>query len=294
VHYLSAAAATLVQTVPSGINFYNAPTGTANATATLSAMAQIVAPGNLILNGNYLTFVNAAATGVNGGGGPFIYGDASSIIAHLGSGNVQFAVQNYSGTTILLAAGGAGGANVAIGPPGVTNYLYFDTQLTTASPRITGGLGYLNFQLGSSNQSYIFYNNAGTAIAAFDAPGGCRNASGTWAAFSDERLKRNVNAYTRGLDAIKQLEPIYFQYNELMGSLGDDQWHYGFSAQQVEPIMPELCGESIIHRPLDADPAQNGDPGATYMTVDPTRSIFAVINALKEIDARLAALEDAR
>jgi hypothetical protein len=294
MHYLSAAAATLIQAVPSGINFYTAPTGAANATASLSAMAQILPPGHLVLTGNYLTFQGSATGGVNTTGGPFIFGDAASIVLHLGSANTQFIFQSYSGTNVVRLDNAG---NIGIGVPGTAGGIYFDTNATATVSSIQGNASVVNLKPGTSgtNQAIVCYSASGSTVAIFGTGGVCSNASGTWSTFSDQRLKRDVGAYTRGLDALKQLEPVYFHYNELFGGAADpDAWHYGFVAQQVEPIMPELCGESIIHRPLDADPAQYGDPDATYMTVDPTRSIFAVINALKELDARLEALEGAR
>src|SRR5215470_1768333 len=47
-------------------------------------------------------------------------------------------------------------------------------------------------------------------------------ASGTaWVNPSDERMKRNVEEYTPGLDAVMKLRPVRFEYNGQYGSVDD-------------------------------------------------------------------------
>lgn len=58
-----------------------------------------VAGGNITFGGPYLYGLNATGT-VNSTGGPFIYFDSNYIIAHLGTGNLGFQVQNTSGGNI--------------------------------------------------------------------------------------------------------------------------------------------------------------------------------------------------
>jgi hypothetical protein len=118
--------------------------------------------------------------------------------------------------------------------------------------------------------------------------GSCQNTTGTWTAVSDRRVKRDVAVYERGLDAVLRLTPITFCYNGLGGTADDGTVQYGFEAEAVAEIMPELVGDFMTEE-------------ETFATVDPTRSIYAVINAIKELaaqnaalEARIAALEGAR
>jgi hypothetical protein len=111
--------------------------------------------------------------------------------------------------------------------------------------------------------------------------GACTNTSGTWAAFSDASLKEDVADYTSGLAELVQLRPVTFGWKG--GEFGAET-NYGLIAQEVEPVMPELVGEVDIKRSTDSAPRP-------IQTVDSGRAILAVFNALKEIAARLDALE---
>jgi len=101
-------------------------------------------------------------------------------------------------------------------------------------------------------------------------------ASGTtWANPSDERMKRNVTDYTTGLDAITQLRPVSFEYNGELGSVDDGRQCWGFVAQEVEPVMPECVGTSEYE-------------GTTVKTLDQSNIILALVNAVKELAAKVA------
>ena len=96
-------------------------------------------------------------------------------------------------------------------------------------------------------------------------PGG-----GSWAAFSDKRLKDIHGNYTRGLSDIVKLQPVIFNYkagNEL--KLPSTPEYVGFVAQDVQKIFPETISES-----------QSG-----YLEFDMHGVNVAVINAIKELKA---------
>jgi hypothetical protein len=136
----------------------------------------------------------------------------------------------------------------------------------------------------------------GTPMQTIDASGNltivgatATKASGTtWANPSDERMKRDVADYGTGLAAITQLRPVSFKYNGQFGSVDDDRLCYGFVAQEVEPVMPECVGERDYF-PLGPD-----NPTATRIkTLDQSNMILALVNAVKELAARVQALEAA-
>jgi hypothetical protein len=116
--------------------------------------------------------------------------------------------------------------------------------------------------------------------------------SGTlWANPSDARMKRNVADYMTGLAAITQLRPVSFQFNGFAGSVDDGATRYGFVAQEVEPIMPDCVGEQTW-----TPPPQEGAPAAepiTLKSLDQSNMILALVNAVKELAARVVALEGA-
>jgi len=112
-------------------------------------------------------------------------------------------------------------------------------------------------------------------------------ASGTtWANPSDPRLKKDVAPYPRGLADVVQLEPITYRYNG-RGGTALDLAGIGLDAAAVEPIFPECVGTQSVR--LDADDAEPVD----IKTLDVSPIIFALINAVRELATRLAALEAA-
>src|SRR6185312_4971092 len=64
-------------------------------------------------------------------------------------------------------------------------------------------------------------------------PGG-----GTWAVFSDERLKNIKGSFTTGLSAVMRLQPIRYEYKP-QNALGIRMigQHIGFSAQNVQQVI---------------------------------------------------------
>jgi hypothetical protein len=117
----------------------------------------------------------------------------------------------------------------------------------------------------------------GIDIARFDTTG-CYNASGSWLFISDSRAKRDIHPYdTKGLQAVLGLNPVRFRY------LGSDVHRYGLVAQEVLPVVPEMVSVGQDN----------------LLAVNPTHSVFLLINAVKELaaenallEARIATLED--
>lgn len=104
--------------------------------------------------------------------------------------------------------------------------------------------------------------------------GACYSTNGTWNSLSDVRTKRDIEDYTRGLADLVKLRPVTFRYNGEGGTVDDDVIRYGLVAQEALPIVPEIV-------------SQNGE----MLGVDNGRLIYAVLNSLREIDARLARIE---
>jgi hypothetical protein len=118
-------------------------------------------------------------------------------------------------------------------------------------------------------------------------PGG-----GTWTAPSDMQLKvrESIAAYTTGLAAITQLQPVTYKYNGKAG-LPKDQTFHGLIADDVEIVMPEAVGRAILGaRPAMKD-GEVDEPGEEYRTFDQTPLLFALINCVKELKAELDILK---
>jgi hypothetical protein len=114
-------------------------------------------------------------------------------------------------------------------------------------------------------------------------------ATGTsWINPSDPRLKRDIAPYATGLQAILSLEPISFFYNGKGGTTDDGRQCYGYDASAVQSVLPECVGTR--RGKLDKADAAETD----ILTLDTSNFTLALINAVKELAQRVAALEAAR
>ena len=103
-------------------------------------------------------------------------------------------------------------------------------------------------------------------------PGG-----GSWAVFSDERLKNVKGQFNTGLHALMQLQPIRYEYksNNALGlkSIGE---HIGFGAQELQKVIPEAVVTT--------------DTGYLQVNNDPI--IWTMLNAIKEQQAEIEKLKE--
>ena len=63
---------------------------------------------------------------------------------------------------------------------------------------------------------------------------------GTWATFSDRRVKTNIKPFTDGLDLLMKLHPVSYKFNEKSGYADLNKTFIGFIAQDVEEIAPYM------------------------------------------------------
>jgi len=104
-----------------------------------------------------------------------------------------------------------------------------------------------------------------------DKPGG-----GSWGTFSDERLKNIKGQFTSGLNAVMRLRPLRYEYkrdNAL--EIKSDGEHVGFSAQDVQRIIPEAVSTN--------------DKGYLLVNNDPI--LWTMLNAIKEQQQQIEQLK---
>jgi hypothetical protein len=113
-------------------------------------------------------------------------------------------------------------------------------------------------------------------------------APGTaWINPSDQRIKKDIADDQRGLTAILALRPRTFRFNGLGGTIDDGQIYHGLIADEVQSVMPEMVGSMPLQLHHD-------DPERTdILTLDTSNIVYALINAVKELAARVAAVEAA-
>jgi hypothetical protein len=138
----------------------------------------------------------------------------------------------------------------------------------------------------NTNGPLMALDNSGNLtllLGAAAKPGG-----GPWSAYSDDRVKRNARPYTSGLAEIMRLEPITFEYNGKGGTKADGVTYHGLSAQAARPVMPELVFEQKPGT-RDGSPDPKLLPNQLGTNLGPLT--LALVNAVKELTARVAVLE---
>ncbi len=141
---------------------------------------------------------------------------------------------------------------------------FFDSAFspTTAVMTFTGG----NVGIGTNAPTDKLSVN-GTAS---------KSGGGTWAVFSDERLKNIKGNFTSGLNAVMRLQPIRYEYkaNNALG-INSEGEHIGFGAQSVQQVIPEAVMTNA-----------NG-----YLMVNSDPIIWTMLNAIKEQQKEIVELK---
>ena len=202
--------------------------------------------------------------------------------------NTQLSDNRYSGVTITEAYGDTSivslkaEANRYI----VAGHGNKDIQLELMSG--TDGFRLSSFSDGSggiestNNSDIKFFTNGQKLQVSSNGNIGAPNGSNIFAA-SDSRLKQNVVGLDKGLSTINSLNPVSFNWKEGFCDEEKDTL-YGFLAQEVENVDPNLTGEFGT--------VKFGDT-----TIDDTKRVnekFIVpilVKAVQELSAKIEALE---
>lgn len=104
---------------------------------------------------------------------------------------------------------------------------------------------------------------------------------GSFAAISDERMKKEIVPFTSGLDKVLAIEPKKFKYDAVEGTPTEnypqsitDKQQYGVIAQQLQKVCPEMVSTD----------------GQGFLSVDLSNLSLLLINAVKEQQALITAL----
>ena len=202
-----------------------------------------------------------------------------------------------------------GSSNIAIGfqagtaiTSGTTNTLVGHSAcdtLTTGTDNVCIGENAGSGQITSQDgKLYLARNNtaAGNATTWIhgDTAGSCYQGDNTtaWSTMSDRRLKKNIVDNSKGLAEIDQLRVTNFEYRareeidmsefplandpgQVVLGEGNGGVHTGVIAQEIEAVLPECIKVS--------------DRGAKTVNTDPI--MWALVNAVKELSAKVKALE---
>jgi hypothetical protein len=265
-----------------------------------------------------LTFTNTGVTSNVAGNAITVSGATGAVTINHADTSSQASVDN-SGTTAVqditldayghvtsitsadVGGGGGGGANVGTGPLNdrIAIWEGADSIGGQSNATISSG-GNATFGGTVNDGTDQLCNSAASTQTMALTHGGLLSLSGGLASLdffsppSDERLKTGITTLEYGLNEIKAISPKWYKYSEssftasgltngiATGEHKDayfDLQRYGLMAADVKTVMPKLVSK------LEDD--------KDYETYDKDALIFVLINAVKELEARLATLEAA-
>ena len=175
-----------------------------------------------------------------------------------------------------LTGGGSIGANRTID-------LATDQRLGSDISVYSGGADtYVRMQDGATAY-HRWYTNASeemrlTSNGTLDVDGDIVSQSNTIS--SDAKFKDNVNTLDNALSTVLALRGVSFTWNEKTKRNGKDD--IGLIAQEVQRVLPELV--------LEANTL--GTEDQTHLTVDYAKTVAVLIEAVKELSAKVEALEN--
>lgn len=99
--------------------------------------------------------------------------------------------------------------------------------------------------------------------------------SGTWAVFSDKRLKKDIKGYEKGLNELLEVNPVSYYYIDSLYENAGNEEHVGVIAQDLEKIVPTMVSNFEM---MDKE----SNPKGEYLSVNPNEFTYMLINAVKE------------
>jgi hypothetical protein len=98
--------------------------------------------------------------------------------------------------------------------------------------------------------------------------------------YSDKRLKDVSGPISDPLKKLSDINGVYYTYNDLARGYGfnDSRQRIGFLAQEIQEVLPEV----VKPAPFDSNKFGHTITGNKYITVDYSRVIPLLIEALKE------------
>ncbi|MBO9613766.1 MAG: tail fiber domain-containing protein [Dyadobacter sp.] len=231
--------------------------------------------------GNYNTFLGTqvAATGFNSGSENVFVGYTTG--AKNGPGNYNIFLGSQSGKTNYTGNNNTYVGYKTDGAEDIQNSTAIgaNAKVTSSNSLILGHKA--NVGIGVSAPSFQLHLSTDAAAKA---------GSPDWTVASDSRLKRNITNFTDGLDLLKQIRPVWFQYNGQAGIETGDKKFVGIVAQEMEKIAPYTIG-TFIHQDSLGNKTEYLDYDANAVTYILINSVKEQQRVIEEKDARITALE---
>jgi hypothetical protein len=257
-------ATSYLTTTPSSLSLTNLTATSATITTLTSTSAGITTLTGTSMNVTTATHASANITTLAGTTATY----TSATISNLNSSSAN--ITTLTGTTATY-----GSANITT---------IAGTTATYGSANITTLTGTTVTYSGSGR-----VNSLGVGAAATGTAGEIVATNNITAYYSDARLKNFQGPIPDALHKVKSLGGYLYVENEVAKSFGfnNPDQQVGVSAQEVAAVLPHV----IALAPFDMAPGGQSASGQNYMTVRYERLVPLLIEAIKELSAKVEALE---
>lgn len=226
-----------------------------------------------------------------GGSAGLSYSDTAGDALFIGAGG-GFSLSDFSGNSISSDSGGSvtgtvslgnNGAGAVVATTGAGSIVQLSANGTNAN--LTAG-GAFTTPIVNALSSYEANGTAGVSAGSFSSITAITSEFGLVTQLtgtSDARLK-NTEPYKGGLAEILNILPVRYTWNakgqEHTGFSGDKEY-VGFTAQNVQQSIPEAITAT----------EKSKDGSEEYLSFDDRPVVAALVNAVKELAARVEELE---
>jgi hypothetical protein len=166
---------------------------------------------------------------------------------------------------------------------------------------------------GSRYAGYFLAMNGSYNYAVYATTYGHRYTENYWAGWfdgdvrvtqllnpSDERLKKDIQPYTGGLETVLQLKPRSYSYrlDEYPTMSLPEGEHVGLVAQEVEAVLPNLIADAAVPQDKlnDAEnpshSVKSQDPPATMKHINTLELVPLLVSAVQEQQATIKKLQE--
>jgi hypothetical protein len=262
--------------------WYNAPSGTAGGTVTMTQAMTLDASGNLGVG-------TTSPNGYSGYGAVTLNGSSGGLLdmsvgntrtGSLYAASTQVSLSSRTAIPLVFETNSLERARIdSSGRLLVGKTSAGDTVLGTQ----IGGDGYITATRSDSTNANTTYHVYSTAVSAYrfyvGMAGTVFATSTTISAISDIRFKENVRDLDAGLAEVMALKPRLYDWKEGKGA--DIKNARGFIAQEFEEVFPDLIDEW-------RDPAPEGEEPYKSVRAD---LIPVLVKAIQEQQALIAQLQ---